>query len=160
MGYYEQERGVGLLVYFPAQGMICVQEKVGHPISELNGRLCLWGGGVDEGESPKEAIHREIKEEFSPEIEEILIQHLDTSPEVFEVEYPNPTNQHKIIRNTNWVIRIGGWDYFELSHLLRLRENVYEGRPRIMRIANLLEDHYKFFPGHREFMLEVLRPSR
>lgn len=158
MNDYSETRGVGLLIHYPRMNMSCLQQKVGHPIARLNGKLCLWGGGVHEGELPREALEREIREEFSERIAELLLNYwIRSVEEVYRVNYHHPLARGLVIKNMNWVIRLSEFEWRELTYELRSSGSVLEGRARILRTDPCTLDDYEFLPSQREFIERVLR---
>jgi NUDIX domain len=74
----DREPGVGLLIHDEATGRCILQRKDHlHPTPAARGRLALWGGSLEPGEEPEDALARELGEELNhPQlVAELLGQH-------------------------------------------------------------------------------------
>lgn len=62
----DREPGVGILIRNRDTGQCILQQKDHlHPHSDIRGRKCLWGGSIELGEEPEDALPRELDEELA-----------------------------------------------------------------------------------------------
>jgi len=63
----KEVRNVAIVIFYDKEGNILVQERGSH--SKIGEKYGMWGGQIESGETPDQAIKRELKEElgFVPE---------------------------------------------------------------------------------------------
>ncbi len=61
-------RDVSIIILYDEKGRFSVQERGDH--SKFGEKYAFFGGGIEQGETPEEALHREIKEELEIDLKE------------------------------------------------------------------------------------------
>jgi len=76
-----KDRSVSLIVFYDEKGRILLQDRTS--ISKAGEEWGFFGGGIEEGETPREAVIRETKEELSIDLDdfEFLGEHRHVYPE-------------------------------------------------------------------------------
>ena len=61
-------RNVSVLIFYTSMGHILLQHRT-NDATRLPNFWAFFGGGIEEGESPKEALEREMREELSYQVQ-------------------------------------------------------------------------------------------
>lgn len=137
---------------------VFVQKKVGHPVSELDGLLCMWGGACLEGEDPAKCVERETEEEFGGPAAELIL-------DVFarRVDKPRRRVFRHPITNQPHIDQFTFIAVFDPREWDRLQELVYqpgmvkEGAPMFVGCMDVVfGKEGRFFPDHRDVIADVL----
>jgi 8-oxo-dGTP pyrophosphatase MutT (NUDIX family) len=72
---FRGERGAGILIANASRSKVILQQKdATDPVEACRGCFCLFGGSVEEGETPEETLFRELQEEIGNDAVRASIQ--------------------------------------------------------------------------------------
>lgn len=99
------------------------------------GRLGLFGGGIEAGESPEECIVRELKEETSLEVDKLTIEFIG------RYERPAPRGSvylfRAVIPSADFEVYEGKWAEVHTLEELRTRSDLTVSLQFIVHVLNL-----------------------